>query len=382
MHVMVHALSCTNLSGRQVLCGHLAELLNLNSSGVQFTLLLHKGNADIIALLEEERGAKMPDHLRVLMMPAWTHHWFGRAVFERLCLPKLVREKKIDVLLTLSGGYIPGLSCRQITLALNPWALLPEAIHGLLSRLKARLQRYAYKQAVFHADAIGYGSGFMRDIYRSNAGRPEKKGAVVYPALGHRETAAMDAVIATSPPRENMTILCVSLMARHKDIATLIQAMNYLIKDHQCPARLKLVGGWADEGYRREIESLIRSSGLSSYVEILGHATREDLRKMYRKAKIYCLLSRSESFGIPSLEAQWMGTPVVAARGCAAPEVCGDGGLYVEPGDAREAARLLHLLITDEKKWSELSVAATRNARRFQYRETVKPLMNLLGLPK
>lgn len=380
MRLLINGLSSTNPSGRQVLCGHLAECLRQTPDTDRYVLLLHAGNADAVALLEQEWGGPLPERLQVRRAPAWTAHWFGRTVYERLFLGRLAAEIGADAALTLSGGWTAGLPCPQYTLALNPWALAPVGARSAAERLKAVLQRRAYRVAVRHAAGIGYGSVYMRDLYRANARRVENAGAVVYPALGRREVEALEAVRARSPAREPLSILCVSVMAPHKDIATLVEALNLLRGVRGIPARLRLVGGWPDAEYRRRIEALVAARGLSQAVEITGAVERAELRRAYGAAQVYALLSRSESFGIPAIEAQRMGTPVVAANCCAAPEVCGKGGLYVAPGDAAGAARALETLLADVAAWQRLSGAARENALRFEYRLTTRPLLAMLGL--
>lgn len=379
MKLLVNALSATNLSGRQVLVGHLAQLLARGGTDDRFILLRHEGNRDLEAMLVEELGQPPDARLRVVVAPPLTRHWLGRTLYERLALPRLAQRLSGDCYLTSSGAWTPGLPCPQVTLALNPWALTPGAARTFGERLKAALQRWAYRVAVWRAEGIGYGSAFMRDLYRANAGgRAERAGAIVYPALGAREAAALDALRSTDLPRELMRILCVSLMAPHKNIEALISALRLLRKERSLPARLRLVGGWPDTEYRRAIEARAAAEGVADAVEIAGHLPREALRKEYRAARVYALLSRSESFGIPSVEAQRVGTPVVAARECAAPEVCGEGGWYVAADDVAGAADRLARLLTQESEWAALSAAAVRNAMRFEYRLTSRPLLELL----
>lgn len=380
MNVLIHGLSCTNLSGRQVLCGHLAEMVRTFPDKHRFFLLLHRHNRDVLGLITAEFDGHLPAALHVLDAPDWTSHWMGRLVFDALHLPRLVIRHQVETVLTLSGTYLRRLPCRQFTLALNPWAFIPAAHRSVGERWKARIQRTAYARVVHHATGVGYGSGFMRDVYRREAGREEKRGAIVYPAFSRAEIAAMDEMRADPPPRERMTVVCVSLMTRHKNIEALVRAIKQVRDVHACPARLRLVGGWADDCYRHEIDALIKKLGLSSHVEITGHVSRLELLRSCASARVYCLLSRSESFGIPAVEAQWMGTPVVAARGCAAPEVCAGGGIYVDADDIDGAASALVNLLSDDALWNRYSVAASENARRFQYIYTSRVLFDLMEL--
>ncbi len=380
MNILIDGLSCTNLSGRQVLCGLLTELLR-GTEQERFILLLHPGNRDVVELMEEAYGLEMPKRLVVVFAPAWTAHWFGRALYERWNLRRRIARFDVDVCLTLSGGWIPGWPCRQVTLALNPWALVHTGRRSPAQCMKAALQRRTYRKAVQYADGIGYGSGYMQRIYRTNANAVERSGAIVYPALSDRDITEMERIKQQALPRDRYTILCVSLMTSHKDIGTLLDALHMLREQYSIPASLRLVGGWSDERYRTAVEQQIERLGLNAAVRIEGHLPRLDLLRAYRSARVYGLLSRSESFGIPAVEAQRMGAPVVAALGCAAPEVCGAGGRYVEPGAATAAAAELRRLLTDDAAWQTLSDASETNARGFEYAVTTRPLFSLLGLP-
>ncbi len=380
MHLLVHALSCTNLSGRQVLCGHLTEMLRRADASHRFALLHHAGNVDLISMLEQAWGGPLPERLVVREASPSTAHWSGRVVHDQLSLPSLIRQLKVDAVLTLSGTYLRDLPCPQFTLALNPWAFVTCAHRTVSARLKAALQRHAYRRAVKRADGIGYGSAYMMDLYRKNAGAEERRGAVVYPAFGQTEIGEMEAVANSAIKRESCSVVCVSLMARHKNIETLLRVIKSVREQHDCPATLRLVGGWPDASYRTEIEAEIERLNLSGVVEITGHVSREVLLQSCARAKVYALLSRSESFCIPAVEAQWMGTPVVAATGCAAPEVCGEGGRYVAPADVEGASDALIKLLTDAEEWSRRSRLARENARRFQYAKTTPVLMELMGL--
>src|SRR5207248_8464558 len=64
-----------------------------------------------------------------------------------------------------------------------------------------------------------------------------------------------------------------------------------------------------------------------------GYVTRERLRDLYRRARVFVYPSRAEGFGIPPLEALACGAPVIATRVGAIPEFAGDAALLIDPGD-------------------------------------------------
>jgi glycosyltransferase involved in cell wall biosynthesis len=72
--------------------------------------------------------------------------------------------------------------------------------------------------------------------------------------------------------------------------------------------------------------------------------TRADLMA---GASVFAYPSRYEGFGLPPLEAMAAGTPVVATRAGALPQVLGEAAAFVEPGDAEALAATLAEVVTD-----------------------------------
>lgn len=65
---------------------------------------------------------------------------------------------------------------------------------------------------------------------------------------------------------------------------------------------------------RNNYKNLINSNRLNSKVHLLGNMPQKNLRKYIVQSDLFCLPSRSESFGISALEAMACGVPVVATN--------------------------------------------------------------------
>ncbi len=67
----------------------------------------------------------------------------------------------------------------------------------------------------------------------------------------------------------------------------------------------------------------------------MAHLQSEDreLVDLYAAATLVTFASAYEGFGLPVIEAQAVGCPVITSTCCSLPEVAGDGALFVEPGD-------------------------------------------------
>src|SRR5205814_9497520 len=111
----------------------------------------------------------------------------------------------------------------------------------------------------------------------------------------------------------------------------------------------------------------IEARGLRSAVTVTGYLSRADLHHLYGQSRVFALMSRTESFGIPAAEAQAFGTPVVSSATGAIREVCGEGGLYPPVGDVGATADAIGSLLADDRQWRKVSEAARANARRFEW---------------
>ena len=102
----------------------------------------------------------------------------------------------------------------------------------------------------------------------------------------------------------------------------------------------------SDQGrteYRKELEDLINSKGLSQQVRIVNHCN--DMPAAYMMASIVvCPSTDPEGFGRVPVEAQAMGRPIIASNHGGATEtvIHGQTGWLVKPGSSEELAQAIH----------------------------------------
>ncbi|MBI2617089.1 glycosyltransferase family 4 protein [Candidatus Gottesmanbacteria bacterium] len=133
-------------------------------------------------------------------------------------------------------------------------------------------------------------------------------------------------------------ILCVSALDTYKRIDRLIYAVSFLPK-----ANLVLVGN----GPRKK-ELIAQGKKLLGtrfiYIEHLSHS---ELPSLYRSASVFSLPSReSEAFGLVYLEALACNIPVVAPDDENRRAIIGKAGLYADPENKKEYARVLQQAIS------------------------------------
>jgi glycosyltransferase involved in cell wall biosynthesis len=366
VRILVNALSVSNQSGRHVLLGHLAEIQRVAGGRHQFVILHHRANEEMRAAL----GGAAEWH----RAPAATERWWLRAVWESAFLPRLARRLSADVVFSPAGVTVATLRIPQVCFCQNPWCLVPSLKRTAAGRVKAALQRHAYRAAVHQAAAMVFNSHYMLEAYSRNAGCAPAHSVIAYQAISE---ATHEAASRAGGPRVANQIVSVSAMAPHKGAETLVQAIGVLRQQFDCACRLVLVGGWPDRSYERKVREAVRQQHLEDLVRFAGHVPEDELHGLYASSRLFCLMSRCESFGIPAVEAQAFGTPVVSSNCCAIPEICGEGGVYRDPDDVRGTANAIHELMSSQNLWEKHSQAARRNAAHYRWSESSLPMLEV-----
>lgn len=332
--------------------------------------MLHRVDTDIQELSD------LPN-VSGLVAPSGAAHWMTRLAWETFSLPSLMRQNGINLYFSPTGTILPRSPVPQVTLAQNPWCMVPGLQRSLGEKAKAWIQRRAYRKAFRSADLMVYNSQHMRDLYSSiTPGSKERQHLIAYQGIDDSTHVAGASFTGSRNPLE---ILAVSVMAHWKGAEVVVAAVAELRK-RGVRATLKLVGPWADENYRAQVEACIRQLGMSQTVDIVGQVSRDQLFQHYGTAQVFCLMSRCESFGIPAVEAQAFGTPVVGSSVCAMPEIGGNGGTFVSPDDVPAVVNALQPLLTDPAHWQAMSANARTNAARFRWEECSRPLHKIFEL--
>jgi glycosyltransferase involved in cell wall biosynthesis len=95
--------------------------------------------------------------------------------------------------------------------------------------------------------------------------------------------------------------------------------------------------------------------------------TYEEVFYHYCEADIISFVSLHEGFGMPVLEGQAVGRPVIASMRCSLPEVGGKGAHYVQnPFDVTEIRAGLDRIVADKSYRTQLIFWGYQNIRRFK----------------
>jgi glycosyltransferase involved in cell wall biosynthesis len=156
---------------------------------------------------------------------------------------------------------------------------------------------------------------------------------------------------SAAPPRSERLRLLQVGTAENKNLLRVIDACEGL------PVRLVVVGALPPAA-RARLEAL--GLDFENPVELDAAA----LAREYQACDALIFASTYEGFGLPILEAQRVGRPVITSRICSMPEASGGAACLVDPFDVADIRRAIRRLIEDDTYCAQLIERGVENAAR------------------
>jgi len=125
------------------------------------------------------------------------------------------------------------------------------------------------------------------------------------------------------------------------------------------------------EKYKIEHELVL--GGLKGYIS-------EDKKwELLKNADVFVYPSFYEGFGMPVLEAQKMGVPVVASNRGALPEILKDSALLINPEKPKEIAEAIYKALSNENLKNELIKKGQENVNRFSWLKCAEETLEIIS---
>ena len=157
-----------------------------------------------------------------------------------------------------------------------------------------------------------------------------------------------------------------------KNVTLLLDAYRLLLERHPAAPDLYLVGDPPSPASLRRITD----GGLRGRVRLIGTTTPDELRLLYRGARLFVLSSDEEGLGIVLLEAMSCGLAAVSTRSGGPELVIADNetGILTPPGEAEPLALAMERLHLDSDLRERMGRAARiRVERQFSLTATARP---------
>lgn len=217
-------------------------------------------------------------------------------------------------------------------------------------------------------------------------GTPGEKMARLYPGIDTDRFAPAErsSEIRTklSIPPETIVILFVGRLVSHKGVYTLLWTAKRLEKSAPMEKFVFVVVG--DGGQKAQLESMACEMGLKDRFIFTGNVAYDSMPEIYQMSDIFVLPSLmkeniQEQFGLVLAEAMACGKPVIASAVGGIPEVIGDSGILVPPGNFQALADTLLTLFSDAHLRQTFGERARKRAvQLFSAKKMAEDLLSLL----
>lgn len=166
----------------------------------------------------------------------------------------------------------------------------------------------------------------------------------------------------------------------HKGPRVLVEAVAELhSRDPGLSWQAMIVGGHSGTNHDEpdRLRSLAAGLGIAGRVRLLDPVPAAELADIFRAADVVVVPSHSESFGLVALEAQAVGTPVIAAAvgGLLVAVADGVSGVLVTGRVAADWADAIASVVLDPGRREAMGMAARMHAARFSWDATVDGLL-------
>jgi len=161
--------------------------------------------------------------------------------------------------------------------------------------------------------------------------------------------------------RPRRYVIYVGWVSTRKNVPVLVEALA------RCGSDLALLVVGPEGLGAERVDDAIERLGVRQRVIHAGHVPDDDLRALMAGALALVHPSQYEGFGLTPLEAMALGTPAIAARAGALPEVLGDAAELLDPDDVDAWAGALQRLDADAAYATELAERGRRHALAFTW---------------
>ena len=170
-------------------------------------------------------------------------------------------------------------------------------------------------------------------------------------------------------------ILFVGNANPRKNLERTIQAFDRFKDNMGLPHQLVIAGG---QGWKFDREKALEKVHHREQVRFIGFVPDEDMSSLYSAASLFLFPTLYEGFGIPVLEAQACGVPVVTSNCSSLPEVAGDGAVLVDPYDVRSICEGIQQVLGSPDLAGELVERGYCNVKRFSWEGSARQLDEIL----
>ena len=137
--------------------------------------------------------------------------------------------------------------------------------------------------------------------------------------------------------------------------------------------------GTSGDDYFVGLKEIVKELDLESHVEFLGNLPQSKIRELLNRSKLLIHTSQYETFGLVAIEAHSVGVPVISINQGSLKEIIDNNinGYIAESFNDPQLNEFILKILNDDKFADYISKSAINSAKKYDWRNTTKELINL-----
>jgi glycosyltransferase involved in cell wall biosynthesis len=293
-------------------------------------------------------------------------NFLKRLFYEQIIIPFYSQKFKIDIIFN-PNIFTPVLTKKPIVVTIHDLIYLKEK--QIIKKIYYTILTYFIRiRKIF----IVTPSNFSKNEIINNLKIKANRIRVIYEGIptlnGFSNDLQISLKIKDIIEKYKPYFFYIGRITSHKNIKNIIEAFQ-MFSSKNNNFYLVLAGPLDDENFKKFFKN--------EHILYLDKANEREKILLYKNSFCLTFPSLYEGFGLPVLEAQSLGVPVLTSNTSSLPEVAGEGALYVDPYNVEEIAKGMERIAFDENLRKDLIQKGYENIKRFSWEKAANELLNL-----
>lgn len=278
-------------------------------------------------------------------------------IWEQIDLPIYLYKKGCPPLLNLCNSAPIFYNQKFITQHDINYVRYPESFSFAFRLLYNKMVKYNTKHCIHIFTVSKHSKDELGLIYNIN----DKNITVIYNSVDNKFVHIYDENLAS----QNYVLAASSSPTPNKNFEATINAF-FILQKKMPQIKLYIFGDCKSHkvsGKTMNVEHLKKHPN----IRFLNRVDDKTLIKIYSNAKVFIYPSRYEGFGIPPLEAQACGCPVVSSLLSSLPEVLCDSAILCDPNDYEMLAESMESLIVNSELRETFIKKGYENLKKYSW---------------
>lgn len=321
---------------------------------------------------ERSRGIFDVEGVKLVTVPVGNLSKLSRILAQQTRLPRLLKKEGVDLLFCPSVAVPLWYRKKVVTVHDCAWKRFSEEA-GIVSRVYLRLAmasiRYRSLGVVTVSD---FAKKELEVLFGIRSATVISEGPPKLPR--DEDERILSRLSLVSEKGVKPYFFFVGNFHYRKNLARALEAFRVFL--HEYPDFSFVCAGKNTGSGFDAVKRTVDRLGIGERVIFSGFVSDEEKVSLYRNSVALVFPSLYEGFGLPILEAQTLGVPVLAAASSSLLEIAGDAAEFVDPFDIRSIKEGMERIAREGEGRKELIARGRENVKRFSWEKTAEKILS------